>query len=131
MKRLGLLILSSVCVHFASAQTEPTDRPSRLKKDISYLASDELKGRQTGSPEEALSANYIAQEFVKAKLTPQTQVFQIVQLRMATNQCVLGVSAPGMDTIVKKFTLFNDYYPLSQSSNSATVKAAWYDWWLS
>ncbi|MEK0439780.1 MAG: hypothetical protein RLZZ504_696, partial [Bacteroidota bacterium] len=80
-----------------------------------------------GSPEEALSANYIAQEFVKAKLTPQTQVFQIVQLRMATNQCLLGVSAPGMDTIVKKFTLFNDYYPLSQSSNSATVKAAWYD----
>lgn len=74
-----------------------------------------------------MSANYIAQEFTKAKLTPQTQVFQIVQLRMATNNCVLGVSAPGMDTVVKKFTLFKDYYPLSQSSNSATVKADWYD----
>lgn len=46
---------------------------------------------------------------------------------MATNNCVLGVSAPGMDTVVKKFTLFKDYYPLSQSSNSATVKADWYD----
>lgn len=127
MKRLGLLILLAVCSQFVSAQTEPTDRPSRLKKDISYLASDELKGRQTGSPEEALSANYIAQEFTKAKLVPQTQVFQIVQLRMATNKCMLGISAPGMDTVVKKFTLFSDYYPLSQSSNAASVKADWYD----
>ncbi|MEY4193333.1 MAG: hypothetical protein RJA00_1564 [Bacteroidota bacterium] len=128
MKRHWLLLISALACQITWAQNnEPTDRPSRLKKDISYLASDELKGRQTGSPEEAMSANYIAQEFTKAKLTPQTQVFQIVQLRMATNNCVLGVSAPGMDTVVKKFTLFKDYYPLSQSSNSATVKADWYD----
>lgn len=128
MKRHWLLLISAFVCQFTWAQTtEPTDRPSRLKKDISYLASDDLKGRQTGSPEEALSANYIAQEFIKAKLQPQTQVFQIVQLRMATNQCLLGVSAPGMDTVVKKFTLFKDYYPLSQSSNNANIRADWYD----
>lgn len=128
MKRHWLLLISAFVCQFTWAQTaEPTDRPSRLKKDISYLASDDLKGRQTGSPEEALSANYIAQEFIKTKLQPQTQVFQIVQLRMATNQCLLGVSAPGMDTVVKKFTLFKDYYPLSQSSNNANIRADWYD----
>ena len=79
MKRHWLLLISALACQITWAQNnEPTDRPSRLKKDISYLASDELKGRQTGSPEEAMSANYIAQEFTKAKLTPQTQVFQIV-----------------------------------------------------
>ena len=128
MKRHWLLLISALACQITWAQNnEPTDRPSRLKKDISYLASDELKGRQTGSPEEAMSANYIAQEFTKAKLVPQTQVFPIIQLRMATNKCMLGVSAPGMDTVVMKFTLFKDYYPLSQSSNDANVRAAWYD----
>lgn len=128
MKRNSLILIGLTLGINAFAQSnEPTDRPSRLKKDIRYLASDELKGRQTGSPEEAMSANYIAQEFTKAKLAPQTQIFQIVQLRMATNQCVLGVSAPGMDTIVKKFALFRDFYPLSQSSNTDSVRAEWYD----
>lgn len=128
MKRNSLILIGLTLGINAFAQSnEPTDRPSRLKKDIRYLASDELKGRQTGSPEEAMSANYIAQEFTKAKLAPQTQIFQIVQLRMATNQCVLGVSAPGMDTIVKKFALFGDFYPLSQSSNTDSVRAEWYD----
>lgn len=128
MKRIWLILLSFIALQNSWTQeVQPTDRAGRLKKDISYLASDELKGRQTGSPEEAMSAQYIANEFTKAKLKPQTQVFQIVQLRMATNQCVLGVSAPGMDTVVKKFTLFKDFYPLSQSSNSATLRADWYD----
>jgi hypothetical protein len=107
MKRNSLILIGLTLGLNAFAQSnEPTDRPGRLKKDISYLASDELKGRQTGSPEEAMSANYIANEFTKAKLTPQTQTFQIIQLRMATNKCVLGISAPGMDTIVRKLSLF-------------------------
>ncbi|MDX2174666.1 MAG: M20/M25/M40 family metallo-hydrolase [Bacteroidota bacterium] len=34
-----------------------------LKKHISYLASDKLKGRGTSSPEEIVAANYIAKQF--------------------------------------------------------------------
>lgn len=128
MKRNLLIIIGlTLCGYSFSQNAEPTDRPSRLKKDISYLASDDLKGRQTGSPEEAMSANYIAEEFKKVKLIPQTQTFEIIQLRMATNKCILGVSAPGMDSVVKKFILFKDYYPLSQSSNTDSVRADWYD----
>lgn len=40
-----------------------------VKKHIAYLASDELKGRGTSSPEEKLAAVYIAKEFKKAGLT--------------------------------------------------------------
>ncbi len=43
----------------------------QIKKDISYLASDKLKGRGTSSPEEKLAAEYIAKGFKKCALTPK------------------------------------------------------------
>ncbi|MFN8274018.1 MAG: M20/M25/M40 family metallo-hydrolase [Flavobacteriaceae bacterium] len=43
---------------------------NNLKKHISYLASDELKGRLAGSPEEQKAADYIAAEFKKIGLKP-------------------------------------------------------------
>ncbi len=51
-----------------SAQEISTDR---IKKDITYLASDKLKGRGTGSEGETLAANYIAGEFKKSGLAPK------------------------------------------------------------
>ena len=49
--------------------------PKNLKKHISYLASDELKGRLTGSKEEKLAADYILNEFKKLKLKPYNGKF--------------------------------------------------------
>ncbi|MCX6310680.1 MAG: M20/M25/M40 family metallo-hydrolase [Bacteroidetes bacterium] len=43
----------------------------RIKKDITYLASDKLNGRGTGSTGEALAAKYIAKEFKKIGLKPK------------------------------------------------------------
>ena len=40
----------------------------KIKKDISYLASDTLKGRGTSSHEEIIAANYIAKSFKKCHL---------------------------------------------------------------
>lgn len=40
-----------------------------LKKHISYLADDKLRGRGTSSPEEKLAAEYIAKQFKSAGLT--------------------------------------------------------------
>lgn len=50
--------------------------PANLKKHISYLASDELKGRLTGSKEEKLAAQYIEKEFKKLGLKPYHKSFQ-------------------------------------------------------
>ena len=44
---------------------------ARLKADISFLASDQLGGRQTGSSGELSSATYIRNEFKKNKLSPK------------------------------------------------------------
>jgi Tol biopolymer transport system component len=41
-----------------------------LKNHITYLSSDDLKGRLTGSKEEQLAADYLVKEFKKLKLKP-------------------------------------------------------------
>lgn len=46
-----------------------------IKKHITYLASDSLKGRGTASPEEIKAANYIAGQFKAAGLTPFNNQF--------------------------------------------------------
>lgn len=43
----------------------------KLHKNLSYLASDKLKGRGTGTPEERKAAAYIAKQFKKAGLLPK------------------------------------------------------------
>ncbi len=45
-------------------------QPEKLKHSITFLASDDLKGRLTGSKEETLAANYLANKFKKLKLNP-------------------------------------------------------------
>jgi hypothetical protein len=42
--------------------------PARIKKDVSFLASDDLRGRGTGTEDEIKAANYIAGQFKSAGL---------------------------------------------------------------
>ena len=110
---------------FASAQSnKPTpaeEQKLRLKTHISYLASDELKGRQTGSPGEVMSAEYISKEFKKngLKLLGNNgyQQFTITQFRIAGDDCKLVLISPDGAAPPREFELFTDYYPLSPTVN--------------
>ncbi|WP_136666727.1 M20/M25/M40 family metallo-hydrolase [Flavobacterium sp. H122] len=51
-------------------------KSQNLKKHITFLASDALKGRLTGSKEEKLATNYIISEFQKLKLKPYDKKFK-------------------------------------------------------
>ncbi len=42
-----------------------------LRKHVTYLASDKLKGRATGTPQELKAAQYIAKQFKKIGLKPE------------------------------------------------------------
>ena len=42
-----------------------------LKSEISYLASDQLEGRRTGTPGEKMAYEYLSAQFEKAGLTPK------------------------------------------------------------
>src|SRR4051812_31437536 len=60
---VALLIFSTL---FASAQNF---KETEIKKHISFLASDKLKGRGTSAPEELEAARYIAAQFKQAGLS--------------------------------------------------------------
>jgi len=114
------------CAFSVSAQsTEMEKEKARLKADISFLASDQLGGRQTGSSGELASATYIKNEFKKNKLTllgkDGFQEFSIIQLRIATEKCRFAVNSP--NGFVNDFKLFEEYYPLSLSSNNDSITA--------
>ena len=47
---------------------------NKIKADITYLSSDNLKGRETGTEGERLAANYIAQRFDQINLIPKGEI---------------------------------------------------------
>ncbi|NNC83971.1 MAG: M20/M25/M40 family metallo-hydrolase [Flavobacteriales bacterium] len=65
----SILILLVACKSEQQVSTL-TGGKEQLKKDITYLASDELEGRDTGTKGEALAAQYIADRFKALGLTP-------------------------------------------------------------
>jgi hypothetical protein len=71
-KRLSILLttllLTSLAVVAQQSALEPS--PSRLQQDVSYLASDALNGRRTGTPGANDAARYVAGEFARAGLRP-------------------------------------------------------------
>lgn len=70
MKKCILILLAFVAIlpNFGSAQKIST---KKLKKHITFLASDDLHGRATGSEDEVKAANYIVAEFEKIGLKPK------------------------------------------------------------
>lgn len=60
-----LFALSSVFAQSTSVSEK------KLRKHVTFLASDKLKGRGTGSPEERVAAEYIARQFRKIGLAPK------------------------------------------------------------
>ena len=59
---LLVAVLSGVALAQQSAQRDSPD-VERLRQHITYLASDKLEGRRTGSSGANLAAEYIAKEF--------------------------------------------------------------------
>lgn len=65
-------LLTSVIIFFTITSFAQSINPSpdNISKHISYLASDKMKGRGTGSKENAKAAEYVAKQFRKYKLAP-------------------------------------------------------------
>src|SRR5438067_1998478 len=77
MKRKAHSILLILALAgFALGQQPSTSTPSvnRLQQIISYLASDALEGRRTGTPGANDAAHYIAREFSLLGLRPGMQM---------------------------------------------------------
>src|ERR1041384_4374785 len=108
-----------------TAQLEPS--VARLQQHISYLASDALNGRRTGTPGANDAAHYIAGEFSRLGLRPAIQQAGASRrLSVAMTQYlqpfpyVAGVTLGAGNMLSpgdKKFTVGQDWLPLGFSSN--------------
>jgi len=116
---LLLLVLVIPCNNLF-AQYNPEITVADLQKQIGYLASDSLKGRKPGTPEDAQAAAYIRNCFAKAGLKLLCdngyQKFEIVtDVKAGKNN---SISFDGTSAVPN-----TDFTPLSFSS-SATVSGS-------
>jgi hypothetical protein len=126
MKKSILFLMISIGILINATAQELTKKEKkslkRIQSHVNYLASDRLEGRGTGSPGEKLSAEYIAKQFKKSKVSPKGenggyfQEFDITTLRMAKDSTALSFNGLPLK-------LFSDFYPLSFSSNRKTVES--------
>jgi hypothetical protein len=68
MTRFAICLAAALLPLFG--QTPPPVSPEALRVEVSYLASDYLKGRNTPSPELDVAAEFIASQFQRAGLAP-------------------------------------------------------------
>src|SRR3970282_1405867 len=67
---LTLFALLAVSAGLWAAQQQTAIAPERIKAHVDYLASPEMKGRGTGTPELNKASKYIAAEFKRNGLEP-------------------------------------------------------------
>jgi len=71
MKYFVLTIVTFLLAYSSVFCQQSSISEKKLYKHVAYLASDKLKGRGTGTPEELMAAKYIAKQFRKIGLTPK------------------------------------------------------------
>src|SRR6266446_10272535 len=89
----------------------------RYLKDVTYLASDELKGRGDGSPELDRAADYIAEQFRLAGLSPAGDANTYFQGFDITTGAVLGAKNE-FSVGDAKLRMNDDFVPINFSSTA-------------
>jgi Zn-dependent M28 family amino/carboxypeptidase len=71
LRIIGILLLALTVISFSKGKIKsPEVTVDELKKHVSYLASDELRGRKTGTEGDSLAAEYIRRELKELGLVP-------------------------------------------------------------
>jgi len=68
MKNILIFLFLLLISNYTFSQNDKTNIVQQMKEDVSYLASDKLKGRQTGSNGEKRAAKYISKKFEEHNL---------------------------------------------------------------
>ena len=134
-----LLIIVGVSVALAQQPSASTPSVDRLQQVISYLASDALEGRRTGTPGANDAAHYIAGEMNRYGLRPGIQMARPARTRGENlsrylqpfpfvSSVELGKNNlffvnPGRADDTAQFMVSQDWMPLGFSSN-ASIKGA-------
>src|ERR1044072_4997403 len=132
------LLLAVLLAAVGSFAQQPTAQPelsvARLQQHISYLASDALDGRRTGTQGANDAAHYIAGEFSRLGLRPAIQragasrrlsVAMTQYLQSFPYVAVVTLGPGNMLSLGdRNFTVGQDWTPLGFSSNSRVENTA-------
>ena len=118
MKKQSILILIififGITFSCSSSKVDPEITKNELYNHILFLASDSLKGRYPGTPEDKVAAEYIANEMQKSGLDllfeNGLQSFEITSIIKAGTGNSLYINN-------QEFKLNSDFTPLSFSTN--------------
>lgn len=115
--------LGQISAQIDEAGLTPAVSASDLEQHVSYLASDELEGRMTGSKGAGLAAGYIAENFRRASLKPPPgmkdyfEEFQFTSsIKLAPQSNHLEISA-GENQDKSNYQVDKDFRPLSFTTN--------------
>ena len=97
---------------------------NKIKNEVSYLASDELNGRGTGTVDEAKAAAYIAKQFEEIKLIPKGEKGTFLQSHEFIEPANPHATT---DTAGKKRTLTNVIGYLDNGAKQTIVIGGHYD----
>ena len=68
---IGLILIVAITISFSADKKKKSEvTMNEFKKHVSYLTSDALKGRLTGSEGDSLAAEYIRSELMKSGCIP-------------------------------------------------------------
>jgi len=127
---LALILLAKIIPYGAFAQSNPvpyayTIKAEDLKKHLTFIASDSLKGRNTGSAEQKVAANYIADHFKKSGLAPVNgSYFQKVDL-VNRSWTKVGLSIKGKSYDYLGQFMANALAPVTANSKLPVVFAGY------
>ena len=71
MNKIILIALFSISFNICLSQSIDSPLIEKLKKDVIYLSSDELEGRNTGTESEKIAADYIIEKLKIYKVKPK------------------------------------------------------------
>jgi peptidase M28-like protein/PDZ domain-containing protein/PA domain-containing protein len=129
--RLSILLTTLLLASLAAVgqQRDLDPSPARLQQHVSYLASDALNGRRTGTPGADDAARYIAGEFARAGLRPavaggSAKPSQLMARYLQRFPYVSGVRLSGANVLMvytndasRVFQVEKDWMPLGFSAN--------------
>ena len=127
VRNFAPLLLAAALTTAATAQAPLPDDQAAMKAHVLFLASDALKGREAGSPEYDIAAEYVAAQFFAAGLKPAgdkgtyLQQVPLVSYRAAGEGEFVWTPRGGT---AQRLQFGRDYIPAPDPARARTAVAA-------
>ncbi|RYD90418.1 MAG: hypothetical protein EOP50_16000, partial [Sphingobacteriales bacterium] len=112
---LPVLVLLSAPAFSQKTRKEDAELAANLRRHVTFLTSDELDGRRTGTEGERLASEYIMLQFGKTGLKQKGADGYVQAFEVADG---LKVEGTKLRINGKELTINEDYFPLAWSGNA-------------